>query len=414
MRAIFYNLLIMAAAAMTVLACSEPPPAVTEGNGNEYGAAKATAEKADTISWPTDGWAVSTPEAEGMDGEAIKAAADAIEAGDYGLVDQFLLIRHGRVIADYRFEHDYETLNAKYEQTDSQYSYDNANWHPFYQNTNLHTLQSSTKSVTSAVMGIAVDKGLINSIDLPAMSFFVAYSLDLTDPRKAAITVEDLLTMRSGIAWSKEGQSYDDPTHPTIILENSDNWIDYILEQPMATDPGAVWDYNDGVSVLLGKIVTEATGQRIDQFAREHLFEPIGINNFHWKISPDGEADTEGGLYLDTYDFARFAYLFLRKGMWGDQRVISEDWVNRSVKPVVEDILPDNDKVNRGYGYQWWVLDQENGEAKIYGAMGYGGQYAIVSPEHDLVAIFNGWNIHDRHNITLGILQERFIPAIKR
>lgn len=405
-------------ALMVVTACSEPPTDTRQDGRSKAAAEQPISEimadeEAPEISWPGDEWEVSTPEAEGVDGEVIKSVEEDVREGKYGLVDKILLIRHGRLIADLEFENDYVALNAEYKQWDSQYSYDNPEWHPFYKGTELHTLQSTTKSVISAVMGVAVDKGFIEGVDSPAMSFFGAYNPDMSDPRRAAMTLEDMLTMRAGIDWAKEGQTYDDPTHPTVILENSDEWIKYTLSHPMAVDPGTVWDYNDGVSVLIGKVVTEATGQRADEFARENLFEPIGIDEFYWKISPDGEVDSEGGLYLTSYDLARFGYLFLREGMWNGQRVLSEAWIEESVRPRVEDIRPDNDKADSGYGYQWWVPRHENGEAKVYATMGYGGQYALVSPEHDLVAVFNGWNIHGQYNVTLDIFFERFLPAVK-
>lgn len=364
--------------------------------------------------YPGAEWARSTPEAEGVDAAAIAAFVADLEAGDYGLVDQFLLIRHGRVIADHRFEHDYETIAAAYDQTDHQYNYDHPDWHPYYRDTDLHTLQSVTKSVTSAALGIAVDEGLIDGVEAPAMDFFADYAPDMSDPRRAAMTLEDLLTMRSGIAWGRPGQTYDDPTHPTVVLEASDQWIDYILAQPMGAAPGQTFDYNDGVSVLLGKIVRIATGERIDDWARARLFEPIGIDAFYWKITPDGEADTEGGLYLATHDLARIGYLFLREGRWDDDQIISADWVARSTAPVVEDVAPDDDESDTGYGYQWWVPAHENGETKIFAGNGYGGQFVQVSPEHDIVVVFNGWNIHGGNYLsTWTALQERILPAVE-
>ena len=120
-----------------------------------------------------------------------------------------------------------------------------------------------------------MDQGLITGVDVPAMSFFGDYTIDLSDPRKQAITFEDFLTMRSGIAWAIPGQSYDDDSHPTIQLENSDDWIPIVLDQPMGVEPGVAFDYNDGVSVLIGKIVREATGRRIDDWTEELIALPV-------------------------------------------------------------------------------------------------------------------------------------------
>lgn len=409
----FRSALIAVFAGAVLLGCDSSP--AEKSDKSELTSDISQEEAFGSIDWPDATWPVSTPDAEGVDGSIIDDVIADMDAGVYGYIDHFLLIRHGRVIVDHSFTHDYEVLNEGSDQFDSQYSYFNVSWHPFYQDTELHTLQSATKSVISAVLGIAVDQGFIKNTEMPAISFLVEDQPDLSDSRKAAITIEDLLTMRSGIQWQQPGQEYFDGSHPTVVMENSDNWIEYILQKPMAGDPGNTWNYDDGASVLLGKVVTESTGQRADQFAKENLFEPIGISDFYWKISPDGEVDTEGGLYLNTYDLARFAYLFLRKGMWNEERIISEEWVNRSITPHVNDVYPDSDKVDFGYGYQWWILDHENGKAKVYAALGFGGQIAVVAPEYDLLAVLNSWSIHtdEYWYPARGLFQDRLIPAVK-
>lgn len=245
------------------------------------------------------------------------------------------------------------------------------------------------------------------------MPFFADYAPYETDERKEATTLEDYLTMRSGLLWNTEG-GYENEEHSTGVLEASDEWIRMVLEQPMDTVPGEVYEYNDGVSVMIGKILREATGQRIDDWAREHLFEPIGIDDFYWKITPDGEADTEGGLYLSTESLARIGYLFLRGGEWNGQQIISRDWVDASTAPVVGDVAPNNDRQDPGYGYQWWVTDQADGQTQIFAGNGYGGQFVLVAPEHDIVAVFNGWNIHGGANLsTYRALQDRILPHLR-
>jgi CubicO group peptidase (beta-lactamase class C family) len=167
--------------------------------------------------------------------------------------------------------------------------------------------------------------------------------------------------------------------------------------------------------VLLGKILREATGQRADEWARQRLFEPIGIRDFHWKITPDGEADTEGGLYLSSHDLARIGYLFLRGGEWNGRQVLSREWVESSTSPVVSDVAPNNDRPDSGYGYQWWVPDHEDGRPIVFAGNGYGGQFLLVAPDYDVVAVFNGWNIHGGDvRSTWRALQDRLLPAITR
>jgi CubicO group peptidase (beta-lactamase class C family) len=377
-------------------------------------AAAGTAPASAQTTWPGPEWATSTPEAEGVDPEAVTSLVADIDAGIYGLVDHFLLIRHGRVIADHHFPHDYDSISAQYDPVDYQYDYDAPSWHPYYQGTELHSLQSVTKSVTSAALGIAMDRGLIESVDVPAMSFFGDYTFDLSDARKQAITFEDFLTMRSGIAWAIPGQSYDDDSHPTIQLENSDDWIQFVLDQPMGEEPGVRFDYNDGVSVLIGKIVREATGRRIDEWTEELIFRPIGIDEYYWKTTPLGEVDTEGGLYLTTHDLARFGYLFLRGGEWDGRQIISREWVEASTAPVIPDIAPNNNRRDSGYGYQWWVPQHGPDLPTIFAGNGYGGQFVMVAPDYDIVVVFNGWGIHGgAQRSTWRALQERILPAMR-
>lgn len=365
------------------------------------------------VTWPGVEWPVSTPAAEGIDPAAIDSLVADIADGQYGLVDHFLLIRHGKVVADHHFEQDYVSIAAQYDTTNHQHNYDHPEWHPYYRNTDLHTLQSVSKSVTSAALGIAMDEGLIESVDVQGMSFFGDYEPDLSDPRKASMTLEDMLTMRSGIDWN-EMISYDDASNSCIQMEASDEWIRFVLDRPMREDPGTVFDYNSGVSVLLGKIVGVATGQRVDRWAEERLFNPIGITDYYWKTTPDGEVDTEGGLYLSAHDLARIAYLFLRGGVWDGEQIISKQWVEASTAPVVPDTRPDNGRQDTGYGYQWWVGRPENGRPTIYFGSGYGGQFPIVVPELDIVVVFNSWNIHGGgERSTFSALYERILPAVR-
>ena len=342
-----------------------------------------------TISWPAENWAVSTPAKEGIDPEAIAELVNDMESGKFGLLDHFLLIRHGRIVADHHFEHDYEQIakEKKYDQTDQQYNYDHPNWHPYYLDTELHTLQSVTKSINSIAIGIAIDEGHIpDGIKTPAMSFFKEWNVGTDDERRNAMTLEDMLTMRSGIRWN-EMISYDSEENSCIQLEASDNWIQFVLDQPMRERPGTRYDYNSGVSVLLGKIVQVATGKRVDAYLNEKLFEPIGIKEYYWKITPDNEVDTEGGLYLSAHDLARVAYLFLRKGNWNGKQIVSESWVKASTSPIVADVAPNSPRNDQGYGYQWWIPLHKDGATKIYCGSGYGGQFPVVVPEHDLVVV---------------------------
>ncbi len=355
---------------------------------------------------PTLYWDTSTPEAEGIDPAELEAIHQDITKGSYGLIDHFLVIRNDKLVFDQHYDQDYATIAQQYDTTDFQYNYDYPAWHPFYNGTQLHSLQSVTKSVTSMLVGIAVDKDLISSLDSSIAPYFSAYDVDWSDERKSAITLHDLLTMRSGIAWDEE--NYDEANNDCIVMELTDDWIDYVLTRKMDTLPGTTFEYNSGVSVLLGKIVREATGKRIDKWAEEKLFGPIGITDYYWKKTPIGEIDTEGGLYLSTHDLAKVGYLMLKKGMWESKQIISEAWVTASTEPIV------NVSEKVGYGYQWWVPKHQDGRAEVFAGNGYGGQFVMVAPAYDLLVVFNGWNIHGQpEKSTWRALEERILPNTK-
>lgn len=139
-------------------------------------------------------------------------------------------------------------------------------------------------------------------------------------------TLRDLLTMRSGIEWHESDRPLDD-TNTTVQLEKSRDWMAFTLAQPMDAEPGTKWAYNSGGSALMAGVIRSATGRHIDDYARAHLFEPIGISDFHWKKTPTGHPDTEGGLYLAAEDLARLGLLYLHDGVWDGRRVLPAGWV---------------------------------------------------------------------------------------
>ena len=145
-------------------------------------------------------------------------------------------------------------------------------------------------------------------------------------------------------------------------------------------------------------------GTKIIQTAWHH--------DYFWKPTPDSEVDTEGGLYLKSYDLARIGYLFLHNGKWNDQQVVSEQWVKQSIKSTVADVNSANETPDSGYGYQWWVPSTK---PFIYACNGYGGQFLMVAPEYDLIVVFNGWNIHGGRNLlsSFNALKDRIIPAVR-
>jgi CubicO group peptidase (beta-lactamase class C family) len=307
-----------------------------------------------------------------------------------------LILRCGTAVFDKSYPHDYGQIygeRAKKEgplnhDPHGPYNYFSTEFHPFYRGSDMHTMQSVSKTVTSITIGIArMRNEFTASLDAPIVQFFGGRKIANLDDRKKRITLRHLLTMTAGLEWHEE-LAYDDPKNSADIMEASRDWAQYVIDQPMANEPGKVFVYNSGATVLLAHIFKKVTGKNIDDYADDHLFKPLGMR-FYWKHSPTGLPDTEGGLYLSAHDLAKIGQLFLKDGMWEGKEVVSAAWIKDSVTPHI--VVPGGDWK---YGYQWWMQPIGSSPEDItWFARGFGGQQLIVLPEYDIVAVFTGWDI---------------------
>ncbi|WP_242084413.1 serine hydrolase domain-containing protein [Aestuariivivens sediminis] len=356
-------------------------------------------EQKESNRFPTQAWETSTFENEGLNSAPFDDLLNEIENGVYGNVDQLLLIKNGKLVFDQSFENDYEKISkgksgalgcgfatCKDSTVFGDYNYYHPKWHPYYQNQQVHTLQSVTKSIASIMIGVAIKEGDISSTDVKVVDFFEDYDLSMVEESFKTATLENLLTMQLGMEWHEIDRPIDS-TNTTGQLEASQNWIQFTLNQHMDTIPGTKWVYNSGASQLMSGIIKKATGLYIDEYAEKHLFTPLGIKNYHWKKTPAGYTDTEGGLYLEAQDLAKIGFLMLREGKWEGQQIISSEWVKKS---VTKQVSFDKEK---GYGYQWWRDDQDGIE--IWACHGFGNQYLLVFPKFETIAVVNSWNIFD-------------------
>ena len=349
------------------------------------------------VEWPGADWPRAAPASEGLAADALDAFDREIKSGAYGHIDRLFVTRRGRAVVDASYARDYREISRGRVTpigcgegcTDAaqmhHYNYLHPRWHPFYEGRPVHTLQSVTKSVAATVVGVAMQQGRLNSLDTPMLDFFRDYKLAKPDPRLRKATLDDVLTMRTGIEWHEQDRPLNE-TNTTIQLERSADWIQFTLDQPMDADPGTKWAYNSGGSMLLSGIVRTATSQHIDEYARANLFGPIGIRDFHWKRTPTGHPDTEGGLYLTAEDLARVGYLYLRDGVWNGRRILPPGWVARATTRHVTGVAPGWD-----YGYQWWLT--RRGDVDVWAGRGFGGQLLIVVPSRDIVAVVLAWNV---------------------
>ena len=355
--------------------------------------------------WPTKGWPASTPEAQGLDRSSLDAFDHELAAGQHGYVDSMLVIRHGSVAFEKSYPHDYDRLFVG-KGAPGLYNYYDPAWHPFWKRGELHTMQSVSKSFTSALVGIAIGRGEIPGVDAKVMPYFSAFKAQ-SDPRRDAMTLRDVLTMTTGIRWDESSSSYTNAKNNCAEMEATQDWIQYVLDQPMAFEPGKQFEYNSGATELLSYLIKKTTGKEADDYAKEHLLDPLGIE-YAWKRTPKGLADTEGGLYLRPRDLAKFGLLYLKDGVWEGKRILPEGWVKDSTTWHTE-----TKGGRRGYGYKWWVISRKGpGAYDAYAALGYGGQRLIVVPELDLIAVFTGWNIYDKPELDPFLALDRVLGAV--
>ncbi|GIO08142.1 6-aminohexanoate-dimer hydrolase [Brevibacillus reuszeri] len=240
----------------------------------------------------------------------------------------------------------------------------------------LFQIHSVTKSVMSLLIGIAIERGQITSIHTPISTY-----LPNVPPEKNTITIEHLLTMTPGYEWP-ELTSWGGTPFPMIY---SKDWIKFILEKGMERTPGEAMNYDSGASHLLSAILQKATGEQASAYARRELFAPLGIKEYRWPEDAKGITIGGFGLCLRAADMLKLGLLVLNKGVWGKQRLLSEEWLSASTRAYYHTY----DHVG-SYGYHWWILTDENNKAyepAAFFAMGYGGQYILVAPERQLVIV---------------------------
>src|SRR3984885_4491278 len=250
----------------------------------------ARAEDLDQSPWPTKQWLTSTPEEQGMDASAL---AKLVAYGASNSFDGLLVVRHGRIVTE-------------------------AYYAP-YTGDIPHEIFSSTKAITGTLLGMVYKDGLLDRLDHPMLDFFADRRVANVDDRKKAITVQNLLDMTSGLDWDQGFEGGKEQSR--IDLERSSNWTQFILDRPMAHTPGEVFNYSNGDSDLVSALVTKLTGKLADDYAREKLFGPLGITDWHWDRDPQGLTIGDGMLTLLPRDMAKIGYLYLRHGEGGGKRL---------------------------------------------------------------------------------------------
>jgi CubicO group peptidase (beta-lactamase class C family) len=315
------------------------------------GPSTAELEAVDYTPLAGDGWKVSTPAEQGLDPRLV--AELYLNAAELERLYGLLVVKNGHLIAEKYFNEGSVEQKAR--------------------------LQSATKSVTSALVGIALDRGCLSSVEQKMSGFFPEVADQITDPRKEQITIRDMLQMRAGFPWEE--------THPALwegLL--SGRYVPLIEEFPLTADPGAEFQYSNLTSNWLGIIVDRACGMHLKAYAEENLFLPLGVEAGEWGTDWDGHNNGCGDLHLTARDMAKFGLLYLDDGEYAGNQIIPASWVHDSLQTYSEDAW---DNIGRfrdiGYGYHWWSA--RAGEHRVDFAWGHGGQLIVLVDELDMVVV---------------------------
>ncbi len=314
--------------------------------------------------WPTKGWRISAPEEQGFDSAKLAEGLQALHKRDTK-INSLLIVRNGYVVLDAYFDP--------------------------YNGSFPHKLASVTKSVTTSLLGIAIDQGKLQ-LDQPMVSFFTDRTIASLDSRKKAITVRHLAEMMNGLESGCLAR--DEPTLDE--MRSTPDWVQAALDRKMVQDPGTSFCYDSPGMHLLSAILQKATGMTELEFARQNLFEPLGIQEVFWQPDPQGYTHGWGDLFLYPRDAAKIGYLWLNHGRWEDKQIVSANWLADMVK--VHSNAGGDD-----YGYGIWIA-RDKAPDDSYFALGRGGQFIRVYPSYKVVVVVTaqGLSDYDELNPLLG------------
>ena len=351
-----------------------------------------------------DGWTVAAPESEGLDPAVLCAIGPQFDDWKAADVHAVVVIRDGKLVYERYFTGEDDILG---------YSVGSITFNA----TTKHDERSISKSVTSLLVGIAVDRGWIENIAAPVFSFFPEYA-DLRTPEKDKITLRHLLTMSAGFAWDEESLPYNNYGNSERPMDDAIDPYRYVLSQPMASAPGEQYNYCGCSAALLGAILKKVSSESLGVLAKAALFAPLGISDAEWGHPPgmrghfeNGDVMPHAALRLRPRDLAKIGQMVLDRGTWQGTRIVSSDWIEQSTSP----------QINGGslyfYGYQWWLGRSLAGRREIdwVAGVGLGGQRLYIVPDKRIVVAVNAGLYNERQPAAVGniVLNRYVLPALR-
>lgn len=330
----------------------------------------------------------ATPESQNLDSTRLKQAVAEIAAGKYGDMNALLVLRNNYLVLEHYTSPQYHGRDYR------------------------HPAKSVTKSVTSALVGIARGQGKMPGLDSKLIELFPQYpDIANLDARKQQIKLKHVLSMTAGFEWDE----FSAGNNSEFKMISSADWIKYALDQPMSHSPGEKFVYNGGCSMMLSGILKNATGNDVADYAREYLLDPIGIENWNWSLGKKNVTNTAFGIAMGRRDIARFGVLYLNGGRWQGKQIVPEDWVAESTSVQV---LVKGDLSAYAYGYQWWRLQDQHPTAGMlalndaYFAHGLGDQIIFIVPHLDMVVVSTAANFGPGEPPFLKLLRDHIFLAV--
>ncbi len=349
---------VLLAALLLLTACAGGSPAAPEVSADPAASSSPVspepAPEPEPPARPAFAWPEAGPGEMGMDAGLLSSMEEALKDSH---VTAALVVRRGAVVSEWYAE-------------------------GFDENT-VFPMHSCSKSFTGAIVGAALEDGFIRSLEDPISQ----YLPQAAGTDKAEITLRQLLCQTSGIRWYEWNGREDS----FMGLMRAENWVDYVLSQPLDHDPGTVFTYTTGGSHLLSAVVQAATGRTAAEYGAQRLFSRMDMDSVSWHADPQGITDGGNGVRLTPRDAAKLGQLYLNGGVWEGERLLSEEWIRQSVSRQ----SAGSGGRSGEYGYQWW-LRSFSGYPTWY-AMGYGGQFIFVTPSLDLVAVFVSGGLGDTY-----------------
>jgi CubicO group peptidase (beta-lactamase class C family) len=262
-----------------------------------------------------------------------------------------------------------------------------------------------TKSFTSALLGLAIDKNFITDTNEPVWKYFSDRNSTKWVNDRYDIQIAHLLSMSAGLDWKglTIGETNDD-----INIYKTADYFGYLLNKDLRYKPGTNFCYNNGLSLMLGHVIEKSTGLPVDSFAKEYLFKQLEIKNYSWDIDDNRITRTDGGLKLRPRDMLTFGQLYINGGKWNNKQLISENWIQKSTEPKLS-------STDQEYAFHWWIKSYSVNSKlfRTFYALGHGEQAIILVPEQKLVFVMTAGNYLQTEHRPFEIIKDYILPSIQ-